>query len=186
MIFYHEGDDILARINRIPDTNKFNCIGQPNSRIWIEHVECDASYLDTLQPTSAALVKATQKTMFNTAFNESAQLIAAEFSRILHSWDNGARPINMQEVVARNKAYAESGDGDSCATHEMVDANQAMIDACEALGINLVFPCDIEGYPLDLQGAITAESDIQVDLTNAAWDLAKRLEFDVDRITAHK
>jgi hypothetical protein len=185
MIFYHEGDDIIARISQVPGTdNTFNCITRMQSGS-LEYDTCGQRALDRLQPMPAAWVKALFPDYFQEVFHSCTKEIAAKFSEILHEWDDGTRPINMQEVVARNKVYA-AAENDSCASHEMVDANQAMIDAFEALGIELIFPSDIEGYPLELQGAITAECNIQVDLTNAAWDLAKRLEFDVARIIAHK
>lgn len=76
----------------------------------------------------------------------------------------------MKEVIQRN--LDESSDA-ICHSHDFCDANVVMADACEALGIEILFPADEPAEDL-LQ--------TQCNLWNEAWSLAKRADFDANLI----
>lgn len=77
--------------------------------------------------------------------------VARRFSIVLLGW-LGHR--TMELVNMRNE---QQTDKSICHSHDFCDANQAMIDALEANGIEW--------------------STDQIDLCNAAWDLAKANRF---------
>lgn len=86
--------------------------------------------------------------------------LASEFSRVLRSW---LTPAEMAEVNKRNAA-----DGsDNCASHDFCDANQALLDACDALNFNVWDERD-EHF-----------SDVAQDLFDKAWTIAKANGFTV-------
>ena len=135
---------------------------------------------------STAEAKEKDPAVFSAAWAEWKQMLAAEFSRILWNTDDGTRPITMQDVIRLNKENEESSAPDACASHEMCDSNDAMIKASEAFGMEMIFGSDFEEYPEQFRGAFLQEASFQQRLWDDAWTLAKRLEFDVDRILAHK
>jgi hypothetical protein len=67
-------------------------------------------------------------------------------------------PRQFQEVLDRNAAEANNG---VCHTHDFMDANMPMSDAFVAL----------TGHEVD------GNDDADVDLWNAAWDIAKAAKF---------
>lgn len=67
-------------------------------------------------------------------------------------------PREFQEVLDRNAAETNEG---VCHTHDFLDANMAMSDAFVAL----------TGHEVD------GNDDADVDLWNAAWDIAKAAKF---------
>ena len=80
----------------------------------------------------------------------NSKRLAKEFLSIIRSW---LTTEQLQEIDRRNEA---SDDG-ACASHDFCDANQAMIDAMEKLGI----------------------ADIQCTLVDGAWEIAKLEGFTV-------
>jgi hypothetical protein len=91
--------------------------------------------------------------------NEIAIDLAVRFARELRSWVPAGhmRRINYLNAHEANPAI--------CHSHDYVDANQAMIMAMAELGMEL-----------DVQ------SDEQTALLDRAWSLAKRAQFDPDKI----
>lgn len=85
--------------------------------------------------------------------------IAAAFCRKLRAM---LTPEELAEAVALNRA--EKTDN-VCHSHDFCDANVAMIDALEELGVEL-----------DLQ------DDVVCGHINGAWELAKRADFALDTI----
>lgn len=83
----------------------------------------------------------------------TARQLAAEFSRVLRTW---LTDKEFHEITEKNR----DGDQACCATHEYCDPNQAMLDAMEKLGMEY-----------------DPSSQKQTDLTNLAWDIAKRAGF---------
>jgi len=71
---------------------------------------------------------------------------------------------NMADIVAANAAETDN----VCHSHDVVDANQSMLDAFqEVFGCSPCFPSD---------------GDHDAAIVNAAWDLAKRHGFDVPAV----
>lgn len=77
--------------------------------------------------------------------------LANAFSAILRQWLD---PIQLAAVVTANRSEYNPS---ICHSHDACDSNQAMIDALQSFGID---------WNVDLCG-----------LVNAAWDIAKRSEF---------
>lgn len=90
--------------------------------------------------------------------------LAREFSRILNEW---CQPGEMDEIRRRNaeRCSTPSQFSSCCASHDFYDANQAMLDALESLG-------------LEWQGS----DDPLYPLMNEAWGIAKAAGFDVEKI----
>lgn len=87
--------------------------------------------------------------------------IAREFSRQLHGL---LGDDCMDELCKRNDM--EEADG-ICHTHDFCDANQCMIDALAALGLEDYGP----------------NEDVRVDaIVSQAWSLAKEMSFDQEQI----
>lgn len=95
------------------------------------------------------------------AINVTPACLARWFSTILREW---IEPHDMKEVIRRNKTpdYASG----SCASHDLCDANQAMLNALETVGLEWHGADD----PLD-------------PLIAAAWSIARRAEFNPELIT---
>jgi len=92
--------------------------------------------------------------------------LAKSFSVVLSQW------LADSEISRINAANATSGyDALVCASHDYCDANMAMLEAVS----------NATGIPVD---------DIEVDISDArfcellseAWAIAKRADFDVQRI----
>jgi hypothetical protein len=86
--------------------------------------------------------------------------LAQVFSRLLVSQIGDD---NWHKVIELNDSES---DARICHSHDFCDANQIMLDACEELSI----PAD----------DVTSEEF--VTLTDAAWDIAKSNDFDVNAI----
>lgn len=91
-------------------------------------------------------------------------LLAIEFGRVLRQWI----PEHMAEVVAKNKQHREAGDLLVCASHDYCDANMAMSEASDNLG--LTNPSEITDSP---------EQQKLFTMWGAAWSLAKAGDFDL-------
>ncbi len=89
----------------------------------------------------------------NDFVNFTVSQLALEFSNILKSWLSSDQMI---AVNARNE-----GAGDSCATHDFCDANEAMIEA-----FTIVFKRDID-----------FQSDTDMMHMNKSWYFAKTNKF---------
>ncbi|HEX6826115.1 MAG TPA: hypothetical protein VF077_07335 [Nitrospiraceae bacterium] len=91
------------------------------------------------------------------------QKLAEAFAEIIREW---TAPHEFAEIRKRNRTYDEG----VCATHDFLDANDAMAEAFRQVFEREVrLPCDAEA------GDCTqAESDADLKLWNAAWDIAKR------------
>lgn len=100
--------------------------------------------------------------------------LAIAFARVLRTWLTAEQ---MATVVETNRLRA---DGDlTCASHDFCDANMAMLEAYKKLFQE--FPA----FPSDVESGDATETDEANDtaLMNAAWSQAKRLEFNVERLT---
>ena len=89
-----------------------------------------------------------------------------EVTKLAEAFRDGIRefltPDELREVDAANR---ERND-ETCATHDFCDANEVMLEAFEvAFGREMRLGEDVEG------------SDVDLDLANAAWMLAKRNGF---------
>lgn len=98
----------------------------------------------------------------------NAARVAAEFARVLHEW---LSPAQMREVVARNET---SDYDDCCATGDFCDSNMAMDEAFTK----------VMGREIEL-GEGTRQSRADVDLWGKAWDIAKRMNFDMELLNAY-
>lgn len=99
---------------------------------------------------------------------EAAKLALA-FTKVLRKWLTRAQ---MDEVVLRNETSLYD---DCCATGDFCDSNMAMEEAFQK-----AFSRDPEVVEPD--GA-NHEADCQ--LWNAGWDIAKRMNFDVELLNAY-
>jgi hypothetical protein len=98
--------------------------------------------------------------------------LAREFSRVLTEW---LTPAEMADVNAKNAAEYNPI---ICHSHDYCDANMAMDEAfSRAFGYS---PLD-DAHRDPADDGMTAEN---VDLINSAWDIAKALEFNADKIAA--
>lgn len=95
--------------------------------------------------------------------------LAREFAAIIRYW---LTPTELAKVNADNRAAGYSSS--TCATHDYCDANQAMIDAMEKLGIEWIFAPEDDDPEFD---AKLAAKDEQGQLMDAAWDMAKKNDF---------
>lgn len=82
---------------------------------------------------------------------EQTQKLATEFCRVLRQW---LTPDHLAEAVRRNRTRAYEG---SCATHDFCDANMVMLEAAGNSGV----------------------SEEDYETWNAAWDIAKKSEFEL-------
>ena len=93
-----------------------------------------------------------------------AHLLAIEFGRVL--WQ--CIPENMADVIASNKQYRDAGNLAVCASHDYCDANMAMSEASDNLG--LTNPSELTDSP---------EQQKLFTMWGAAWSLAKAGDFDL-------
>lgn len=84
------------------------------------------------------------------------EALANSFGEILTSWHT---PEQMEEVNRLNKTNEYSGG--SCASHNYFDANEAMVQAFKI----------VTGKEINFQ------SDIDIELINAAWNIARENNF---------
>lgn len=89
--------------------------------------------------------------------------IAKEFCQILNWWLTAEQ---MAEVVRRNTAETNSN---ICHSHDFCDANEAMIVALSNAGV-------------DTDDMEMMNDDAMCSLWNAAWNLAKSVGFDGDKL----
>lgn len=85
--------------------------------------------------------------------------LARTFGAVVREW---LTPEEFAEVLVRNRAQASAL---VCHSHDFMDANDAMMEAFERLGV-----------PYD---DVDADDERIAALWNAAWDLAKANEFEV-------
>lgn len=104
---------------------------------------------------------------YTTISGVDAPTVAKAFCKLLRA---ELTTEQMTQVVQRN--IEESSDA-ICHSHDFCDANVVMADACEELGIEILFPADEPDEEL---------MQIQCNLWNEAWSLAKRADFDADMI----
>lgn len=90
--------------------------------------------------------------------------VAVEFTRIMLS---STAPAVMRIVRERNREFIAEGLYD-CATHDYCDANIVMMHAF--LNLDLPDP---------------SEDEALIPLWNAAWDLARKCDFNIDTIKEH-
>jgi hypothetical protein len=89
------------------------------------------------------------------------KVVAAKFCEIIKEWIG---TLGVAKVVELN---AEDPDKSVCHSHDFCDANQAMIDACEAYGIKF-----------------STEDGSDFDkVCDKAWAVAKKAGFDARRVT---
>lgn len=96
----------------------------------------------------------------------TAKEVASEFSKVLHRW---LTKEEMTLVVARNAAETRSG---ICHSHDFCDANMAMDEAFNNLGLESL-PSE-EEHP--------EESAKAIALWNEAWAIAQAAQFDASKI----
>lgn len=84
-------------------------------------------------------------------------------------------PENLVEILKRNK---EEPSDAICHSHDFCDANVVMDEAGKSVGIELC-PNEVNG---EIIGILHTEA--YTDIWNEAWSLAKRAEFDADKIDA--
>lgn len=113
--------------------------------------EIEIGFLTNTDKTISTFVELFPQTNSNTNFTVSH--LAVEFSNIIKSW------LSSDEMIAVNSR--NEGYGESCATHDFCDSNEAMAEAFEK-----VFKRE-----LDFQ--------IETDLMhiNKAWTFAKTNKF---------
>lgn len=85
---------------------------------------------------------------------DSTKLLAIQFCKILRHW------LTVDELAQVVQANDDETDDSICHSHDVCDANQAMIDAYDTLG-----------WKLDLQ------DDGCTALINSAWAIAKHARF---------
>jgi hypothetical protein len=192
MQFYYndkKSGDVLAAVHEDIQWGRhtvWQCVFTPiqSNRALYVWGECLPSYLKGKKRISPLRAKQVHPVVFNEAMSAVTQLVAAEFSRVLWQWSNDyAEDVDMHEVIRRNEAYTKAGDDDSCASHEMCDANMAMDEAMNKHHMRAIFPCMIDEIedPKWNQWA-QGEAAIQQDVWNNAWDLAKRHKFNAEAI----
>lgn len=97
---------------------------------------------------------------------ENIDRIATAFAGVLREW---LTPAQFEKMRVDNRRYAQQGNSSVCASQNFCDANMAMDEAFRKLferGPHL--PCDAE------EGKCSeADVEHEVDIWNAAWDLAK-------------
>lgn len=93
-----------------------------------------------------------------------AASLACEFAKVIREW---LTLDQMEEVIALN---GTSRYDKACATHNFCDANVAMEEAMITCGHRMDEDPDTGGW-----GAIW----------NAGWDIAKRMNFDVELLNAY-
>ena len=89
--------------------------------------------------------------------------LANAFSKIIREWLTEEELAEVRELNA-----GEPKNVSICHSHDFCDANQAMIDALESLGVE---------YGSEDFG----DGDKGFDILNAAWDLAKANGFEAIR-----
>jgi hypothetical protein len=97
--------------------------------------------------------------------NTQAQALAAAFAALLY---RDLTPVQWAEMRVRNITVGEG----VCASHDFLDANMTMHEACESLAIPTVLDCE-DGTPAH---------DAACAVWNAAWDIAKA-EYLTERAT---
>ena len=90
-------------------------------------------------------------------------LLAYYFSLTLREW---LTPEQMDKVIADNN---KNNDPGLCASYNFCDANMAMLEAFEQLGIK---------HPAEYDGD-SPEQEVSVSLWNAAWNLAYTGNFKI-------
>lgn len=86
-----------------------------------------------------------------TTQDTQTEALAREFCRVLNHW---LSPAQIGEINRRNAANENKS---VCASHDYCDANQAMLDAMDVLGIEF--------------------NDDSHDLINRAWEIARKRGF---------
>ena len=89
--------------------------------------------------------------------------VAFEFSEVLRNW---LTLEEMDEVILRNAN--EYKDSDVCASHDFCDANMAMAEAFDNLGLTTT---------ADIEDCESTEWIAAQDLWNTAWTIAKISSF---------
>lgn len=87
---------------------------------------------------------------------QTTEQLAAKFSEVLRRW---LKPKQLEKI---NRLNRHETNKSICHSHDFCDANQAMLDAMEALGMSDFNPSD----------------ESLMELINAAWDMAKAAGFD--------
>lgn len=96
----------------------------------------------------------------------NVERLATAFAAIIREWTT---PGELAEIRRRNASPEYAGEG-PCATHDFMDANDAMSEAYQrALGRACRLPCDAD------EGQCS-EEEVEADMSlwNAAWSHAKR------------
>jgi hypothetical protein len=114
-----------------------------------------------IQLPSADEAKAEQIEAVAIRDNPKIPLLARVFSRVLQEW---LMPAEMNQAIARNETAEYKG---ACATHDFCDANMAMHEAFENLGLK-----GISDFETDSPEQVAAMA-----LWNKAWDYAKANRF---------
>jgi Fe-S cluster biosynthesis and repair protein YggX len=98
--------------------------------------------------------------------------VAAQFAKELH------KELDAEQIAEINRLNAtpEYKERGLCATHNFCDANMPMLAAfCKVLARDFTF------YNDDMPGS-EKQNEIDTDIMNAAWDVAREGQFDVERI----
>lgn len=103
---------------------------------------------------------------------QPAAILAAKFAEVLRTW---LTPAEMDAVVATNEsrdlvARLHRKKDWSCASHDFCDANMAMEEAMHACGHST------DGDPDEMGWNV---------VWNGAWEIAKRMNFDVELLNAY-
>lgn len=98
--------------------------------------------------------------VLKSAVAPQADRLAAEFAAVLKTW---ATPEEWATMRRENAGREYQGEGAPCASHNFCDANMAMLEAAQTLGLPAITDHE-DGTP---------EGDEACALWNAAWGLAK-------------
>jgi hypothetical protein len=96
--------------------------------------------------------------------------LAKEFCVVIREW---MKPDEMQKVIALNRSEENP---EICHTHDFYDANMAMDEAGERLGLHL---CPDEDENGNVVGV--GHTEDATNLWCEAWSIAKRAEFMADQ-----
>jgi hypothetical protein len=141
-------------------------LGNLNDTWMADHYPTRQEQLDGSQPVDSfdALIPGASEDAQGIADAFLTHLLAIEFGRVLRQWI----PENMAEVITKNKRYRGAGDLGVCASHDYCDANMAMSEASDNLG--LTNPSELTDSP---------EQQKLFALWGAAWSLAKAGNFEI-------
>ena len=106
-------------------------------------------------------------TNMNTFEDIAPTMLARYFSIVLRQW------LTDSEISQINAANAASGyDASTCASHDNCDANMAMLEA-----VSNAISIPVDDIDIDVSNSQFCE------MVNAAWSIAKQVDFDPQRLS---